>query len=227
MLKVTNLKVVDEDKVLLSDVSFELEPGKTYYLNGANGSGKSTLVNIIAGVSSAEVASGSIQYQGEDLLEMDISTRSLKGIFLANQSPVEVPGVSLMQYLRLIYNVRRSEDEKLPVFKFRSLIKEKVQEIGYPEELLDRNLNEGMSGGEKKKTEILQMLLLEPKLVLLDEVDSGLDKESIKNVFAGISKYKNSISDVTVVVISHYDQVQKYLPVDKEFRVKSGKLENL
>lgn len=159
-----------------------------------------------------------------DITEAEPNERSLAGVFLATQYPVEIPGVNLMQYLRLIYNARRPEGEKLPVFKFRQLIKEKAAIINYPEHLLSRNLNEGFSGGEKKKTEILQMLVVEPRYVLLDEIDSGLDKESVKEVFGGLQHIHELYPNMSFVIITHYDRAQEYLQPDFVHTMKDGEL---
>lgn len=159
-----------------------------------------------------------------NLTEAEPNERSLAGIFLASQYPVEIPGVNLMQYLRLIYNVRQSENKKLPVFKFRKLLKQKAEIINYPEHLLLRNLNEGFSGGEKKKTEILQMLITQPRYVLLDEIDSGLDKDSVKEVFGGLKHLHELYPSMSFVIITHYDRAQEYLPPDFVHTMKSGQL---
>jgi Fe-S cluster assembly ATP-binding protein len=159
-----------------------------------------------------------------DLTGAEPNERSLAGIFLANQYPIEIPGVSLMQYLRLIYNVRKKDKEKLPFFKFKQLVKERAKIINYPLHLLKRNLNEGFSGGEKKKTEILQMILLEPRYILLDEIDSGLDKESVEDVYKGILDFSTEHPDSAFVIITHYDKVEKYLKPTHIHEMVDGKL---
>ncbi len=159
-----------------------------------------------------------------DITELEPNERSLLGLFLANQYPMEIPGVSLMSYLRLIYNSRRPKEEQLPVFKFRKLIEERAEIINYPKHLLKRNLNEGFSGGEKKKTEILQMLVLEPKYVMLDEIDSGLDRNSVKEVFSGLAKFKEAYPYTSFIIITHYDKVQEYLKPDFVHEMVDGQL---
>ncbi|MEP7103693.1 MAG: ATP-binding cassette domain-containing protein [Candidatus Dojkabacteria bacterium] len=155
---------------------------------------------------------------------MEPNERSLAGVFLANQYPMEIPGVSLSSYLRLIYNSRRPKEEQLNVYKFKQFLKERAEIIKYPEALLLRNLNEGFSGGEKKKTEILQMLILEPRYVMLDEIDSGLDKHSVKEVFEGLVNFKKEFSNTCFIIITHYDKVQEYLTPDFVHEMEKGKL---
>lgn len=157
-----------------------------------------------------------------DLSEAEPDQKSLAGIYLASQYPIEIPGVNLTNFLRLIYNVRQAKD--LPVFKFKKLLEEKARVINYPEHLLKRNLNEGFSGGEKKKTEILQMLVLEPRYVLLDEIDSGLDKHSVKEVFGGLASIKEVFPHTAFVIITHYDKAQEYLQPNYVHEMVEGKL---
>lgn len=257
MLVIKNLKVklAEEKKIILDDVSLTIKPSEVHILQGRNGSGKSTLVNAIMGNPSFEVISGSIKIINEkypkniidsltpsddeeviystskgeaydiDLTHAEANERSLAGLYLASQYPVEIPGVNLMQYLRLIYNIRQPKSKKLPVFKFKKLLVEKCEIINYPQKLLSRNLNEGFSGGEKKKTEILQMLLLEPRYVLLDEIDSGLDKESVKEVFGGLSQIRKAFAHMSFVIITHYDRAFEYLPSDFIHEMKEGRIE--
>ncbi len=251
MLKIQNLKVklVDGDKEILHGVSLDVKPGEIIILNGKNGSGKSTLVNTIMGNPNFEITEGNIELVNEapndfilgmidpdevkengnyiEVCSVEPNERSLLGIYLANQYPVEIPGVSLTSFLRLIYNSRRPKDQQLNVFKFKNLLKEKAKIINYPEHLLARNLNEGFSGGEKKKTEILQMLILEPKYVMLDEIDSGLDKQSVKEVFEGIAKFKESIPETTLIIISHYDKVLDYLKPDRTIEMEDGLIKEI
>ncbi len=227
-IKSLSVKLSDTKKEVLNNIDLTFQKGKTYYIRGRNGSGKSSLLNIIAGLPDLEVTSGEINLRNNgvniDLLDKSLTERSLLGIFLAFQTPLEIPGVDLFGYLRLIYNVRQKKEEQLPVFKFRELLMQKAKLIDFPEKLLRRNLNEGFSGGEKKKTEILQMLLIKPKIVLLDEVDSGLDKQSIKEVFSALNVYKKQNPNTIFIVVSHYDDVIKYLPADSEIEIVSGKV---
>lgn len=244
MLSLQNLKIalVENEKEIINNLSVDILEGKTYLLNGNNGSGKSTLVNSLMGNPQFIVKSGKISLPtsnyndeilsnidpeyltNEEILlnELDTDLRSKLGLFLANQYPVEVPGVSLTSFLRLIYNSHRSQNEQMPVFKFKKLLEEKSALINYPKHLLSRNLNEGFSGGEKKKTEILQMLLLAPKYVFLDEIDSGLDRNSVKEVFEGIATFKKENPKTTLVIITHYDKVQEFLKPDYVLKMGGG-----
>jgi Fe-S cluster assembly ATP-binding protein len=252
------ISLSENNQTILSDINLEFHPGKIYYIEGANGSGKSSLASSVMGNPNYEIESGKItvslnpskfiseklevQVESRELRaeskktqsicivlnELDSNERNLLGIFLAEQHPVEIPGVSLMQFLRLIYNIRRPKEEQMPVFKFRKLVQEKAQIINYPEKLLERNLNEGFSGGEKKKTEILQMLILEPYYVFLDEIDSGLDKQSRVDVFTGLRNFFNQRADnhnpVTYIIISHYDSAKEFLPADEIVRLEAGSI---
>jgi len=248
MLEISNLNIkLATGKEIVNNFSLNINPGEIHLLNGKNGSGKSTLVNTLMGNPQFEISEGSIFLRNHkiddfiaskidpefkttisdntydfDIRSLEATERSLTGIFLANQYPVEIPGVSLSSFLRLIYNSRRSKENQLPVFKFKKLLEEKAKLINYPEHLLKRNLNEGFSGGEKKKTEILQMLILEPQYIFLDEIDSGLDRSSVQEVFTGIAKYKELHSESALIIITHYDRVKEFLPIDYEHQMDSG-----
>ncbi|MFS8130579.1 MAG: ABC transporter ATP-binding protein [Candidatus Dojkabacteria bacterium] len=247
MLKVENIfiNLTDGGQEIVKGVSLEFKPSEVHLLNGKNGSGKSTLVNTIMGNPTYAISAGSIKIVEEeysdfvkskidkelidskgviDMTTMEPNERSLAGIFLANQYPTEIPGVSLSSYLRLIFNSRRGKEEQLNVYKFKQFLKERAEIIKYPTALLARNLNEGFSGGEKKKTEILQMLILEPKYIMLDEIDSGLDKQSVKEVFEGLVNFKKIFPKTCFIIISHYDKVQEYLIPDYVHEMSSGKL---
>lgn len=246
MLKIQNLKVslAENDKEIIHGLNLTIKSGEVHLLNGNNGSGKSTLVNTLMGnpmfkIDSGEVTVSSGDYSdyikskidpefinsGEiNLVELEPDKRSLLGLFLANQYPVEIPGVALTNYLRLIYNSKLPKEEQMSVFKFKKYLEEKAESINYPKHLLSRNLNEGFSGGEKKKTEILQMLILEPKYVLLDEVDSGLDRNSVKEVFSGLAEFIKVKPDTALVIITHYDKVQEYIKPDFIHEMSNGNL---
>lgn len=247
MLRIEDIHInlTEGNQEIVKGVTLEFKPGEVHLLNGKNGSGKSTLVNTIMGNPVYTITSGSIKIINEqysdfiiskldeelvdenkniDLTSMEPNERALTGIFLANQYPIEIPGVSLSSYLRLIYNSRREKSEQLNVYKFKNFLKSRAEIIQYPEALLQRNLNEGFSGGEKKKTEILQMLVLEPKYIMLDEIDSGLDKQSVKEVFEGLVKFKELFPKTCFIIITHYDKAQEYLKPDYVWEMAQGKL---
>jgi Fe-S cluster assembly ATP-binding protein len=253
MLSIKNLKVslADSKKEILKGVSLQVREGEIHLLNGKNGSGKSTLVNTIMGNPQFQISSGSIEILEETydarlldkidpefveksknglvnikISELEATERSLAGVFLANQYPIEIPGVSLSQYLRLIYNSRLPKESQLSVFKFKKILEEKAEIINYPKHLLKRNLNEGFSGGEKKKTEILQMIVLEPRYVMLDEIDSGLDRSSVQEVFGGIAEYKKIFPHTSFIIITHYDRAQEFLTPDYVHQMEDGNILN-
>jgi len=199
----------------------QIEKGKIYAIMGSNGSGKSTLAQVIMGNPEYKVTEGAIKFEGKDILKMSVDQRAKNGIFLAFQYPLEIPGVSMSNFLRLAYN---STHEKMNVYNFRQLLREKMKLLKIHESFIDRNLNEGFSGGEKKKIEVLQMAILNPKLVILDETDSGLDVDALKTVFMGIQKIKQGSPDMTVIVISHYNKVFKYMKPDKVIILSKGKV---
>lgn len=215
MLKVENLTCNIADKVILKDFELEIEEGQINVLMGPNGSGKSTLAKALMGHPECEISEGTITFQGEDITNLDVTQRARLGIFLAFQHPLEIPGVNFRSYLRLAYNSLRDKKDHLPVFKFKNFLQEKARLLNIPERLLDRNLNEGLSGGEKKKMEILQMAILNPKLAILDETDSGLDVDALAVVFDSIAKLKSQNPTLSVLIITHYHKVFNYLKPDK------------
>lgn len=241
VIKDLKAKLADQDKQILNGINLTINPGETHILQGANGSGKSSLASVIAGSPHFEITSGSIRLTEEDYPEhiqeelsgsfdldglvindLAANLRSLAGIFLAHQYPLEIPGVDLINFLRMSFN--QHQEKHMPVFKFRKYLKEKAALINYPEALLERNLNEGFSGGEKKKTEILQLAVLNPKYVILDETDSGLDKQAIHDVFTGIKEIQNQNNQMAVLVITHYDRVLEYLKPDVVHTLEKGKI---
>jgi Fe-S cluster assembly ATP-binding protein len=222
ILELEGLKTSINGEVILDDINLEFISGKTYYLMGKNGAGKSTIGKAIMGHPDIDVDSGEIIYKGKDITEDDPDERSHKGIYLANQYPIEVPGVNLFNFLRLSYNSRFEKENQLSVFKFKKYIRPKLEMLNIEEKFLDRNLNEGFSGGEKKKCEILQMAVLDPEFVILDETDSGLDVDSLKEVFQGIKKIKDENDSLTLLVITHYSRIAEYLEPDKVMIVDKG-----
>lgn len=221
ILSVTGLRVRLENKEILCGVDLEIARGSTHVLMGPNGSGKTTLAQIIMGNPKYEVIGGKLLYEGGNLLPLRPEERSMRGIFMSFQNPYEIPGVNVGSYLRAIYNKRFSE--AIPPVRFRKIIKKKTDLIKLGDEMLDRYLNEGFSGGEKKKLEMLQMLVLEPKLAILDELDSGLDVDAIKLV-AKVAEYLKKEKGTTLLIITHYTRVLKYFDVDKVYLLQDGRI---
>ena len=226
MIQIKNIKVEASEKEILKGVSLDFELGKNYCLLGKNGSGKSTLSSVLMGHPKYEVTSGNITIDGEDLLEMEPDERSWAGIFLSFQNIPEIKGVKLSEYLRTIFNISASQDSEdfqdLSPFMFKRFIKKHLEELHIDEKFLDRDLNVWFSGGEKRKIEILQMKLIGPKYIILDEIDSGLDLDAFKTVatmLQSLSSENNSI-----IIITHYFTILEYIDVDKVFVMKEGEV---
>ncbi len=214
MLSINNLKVRVEEKEILRGLSLEVKPGEVHAIMGPNGSGKSTLANVLAGRDAFEVTEGSIEYLGEDLLELEVDERALKGLFMAFQYPIEIPGVSTSNFLKSIVNAHRKarNEEELNAVEMLKKLREAIRMIGIREDLLRRSLNEGFSGGEKKRHEMLQMLLLEPVLAILDETDSGLDIDALKVVADAVNNLRSP--DRSFVIVTHYQRLLDYIEPD-------------
>jgi len=214
MLEIINLHAGVEGKQILKGVNLRISPGEVHAVMGPNGSGKSTLAQILAGRSGYQVTEGQVLYEGKDLLELDPEERAREGIFLAFQYPVEIPGVNSTYFLRTAFNeVRKHKGlPELDAFEFLSLVKEKMKLLELNEDLLKRPVNEGFSGGEKKRNEIFQMAVLEPKLAILDETDSGLDIDALRIVASGVNKLKRP--DNSQLVITHYQRLLNYIVPD-------------
>ena len=214
MLKISNLTVEIEDKPILKGINLEIKPGEIHAIMGPNGSGKSTLANVLAGRDEYEVTGGSIEFLGEDVLEMDVEERAQAGLFLAFQYPVEIPGVTNATFLKAAINsVREAQGkEELAPIDMLKLIRAKAKQLQMDEKFLKRALNEGFSGGEKKRNEMLQMALLEPKLCVMDETDSGLDIDALKVV----SDTVNAMRDPqrSFVIVTHYQRLLNHITPD-------------
>lgn len=225
MLKITNLHASVEDKEILKGISLEIKPGEVHAIMGPNGSGKSTLASVLAGRDHFEVTSGSIEYLGRDLTAMEPEERALEGIFLAFQYPVEIPGVSNNYFLKAALNAKRKHQglEELDAMDFLDYIKEKSQIVQMNPEFLNRSINEGFSGGEKKRNEILQMAVLEPRLAILDETDSGLDIDSLKIVADGVNQLRSP--DRSMILVTHYQRLLDYIVPDFVHVLSNGKIQ--
>jgi Fe-S cluster assembly ATP-binding protein len=211
ILSIKNLTASINDQPILKGVNLEIRAGEIHAIMGRNGSGKSTLSKIIAGHPEYEVTGGEIWYKGENLLEKEPEIRALDGIFLAFQYPLEIPGVSNLDFLRVAYNAKLKHQglEELDVFDFQDLIEEKLEVVQMNSSFLERSLNTGFSGGEKKRNEILQMALLEPSLGILDEIDSGLDIDALRIVAGGVNHLANS--ENAFLLITHYQRLLDYI----------------
>ena len=228
MLKISNLKAKREDKLILNGINLNIEKGEKHVIMGPNGSGKSTLAAALMGHPDIEVVKGSkVTLDDKDLLKMDVSERAKSGLFLAFQYPVEIPGVPLIEFLRLAYNQKNKFQNKdfveVSPYKFKKVIEEKMANLKMDTSFLTRNLNEGFSGGEKKKAEILQMAVLEPKYAVLDETDSGLDVTALKIVAEGASKIADQ-SKTGMLIITHYSRILRYIKPDHVHVLVNGRI---
>ncbi len=224
MLKISDLKVTVDGKAILNGLSLDVGPGEVHAIMGPNGSGKSTLANVIAGRDGYEVTSGSVSFMGNDLLSMAPEDRAREGVFLAFQYPVEIPGVANIALLKEGLNAARRYrgEPELDALDFLKLVREKLKLVEMKEEFLYRSVNEGFSGGEKKRNEIFQMAVLEPSLAVLDETDSGLDIDALKTVAGGVNALRSE--DRSIILVTHYQRLLDYIVPDKVHVLAQGKI---
>ena len=224
MLKIKNLKAGIEGTKILKGINLEINAGEIHAIMGPNGSGKSTLSAVIAGDENYEVDSGTIQLEGEDLLDLDPDERAHKGVFLSFQYPVEIPGISVSNFMKAAINEKRKNlgMEPISAKELLNKMREKMDLLNMKKDYLSRNMNEGFSGGEKKRNEIFQMAMLEPKLSILDETDSGLDIDALKIVANGVNKLKNK--ENATIIITHYQRLLNYIVPDYVHVLHDGKI---
>lgn len=224
MLKINNLHASIEGQKILNGINLEVKSGEVHAIMGPNGSGKSTLASVLAGREEYEVTEGEVTFAGKDLLELDPDQRAHEGIFLAFQYPVEIPGVSSTNFLKTALNqVREARgQEPLDAVSFLTMMKEKMKLVEMEQALLSRSLNEGFSGGEKKRNEIFQMAMLDPKLAILDETDSGLDIDALRVVANGVNKLRTK--DNSTIVVTHYQRLLDYIIPDYVHVLYKGRI---
>jgi len=224
MLEIKNLQVKAEDKQILRGINLTVNAGEVHAIMGPNGSGKSTLARALAGHPEYEVTDGTVLFEGKDLLEMDPDERARGGIFMAFQYPVEIAGVNNAYFLKAAVNAKRKHlgQEELDAVEFMQLIREKAQALDIDQSMLSRSVNEGFSGGEKKRNEIFQMALLEPTLAILDETDSGLDIDALKTVAKGVNAMRSP--ERAVIVVTHYQRLLDYIVPDYVHVLSGGRI---
>jgi Fe-S cluster assembly ATP-binding protein len=229
MLQVKNLHAEIQGHAILKGINLSVKSGEVHAIMGPNGSGKSTLANVLAGQEDYQVTAGEIIFRGSNLLELSVSERACAGVFVAFQYPIEVPGVSNVQFLKMALNSQRKyrQLDELDAIDFLHLVKTKVQEVGMEEQLLYRSVNEGFSGGEKKRNEILQMLILEPRLAILDETDSGLDIDALKIVAQGVNAFRQNDGqeqERAIILVTHYQRLLNYINPDFVHILSDGRI---
>ncbi len=224
MLSIKNLHVVVDGKEIIRGLNLEVKAGEVHAIMGPNGSGKSTLAYVLAGREGYEVTGGEVTYEGKNLLELSADERACEGVFLAFQYPVEIPGVNNTYFLKAALNAIRTHrgESKLDAMDFLSLVKDKLKVLHMDESLLQRAINVGFSGGEKKRNEIFQMAIMEPKLAILDETDSGLDIDALKDVAEGVNSLRNK--DRAMIVVTHYQRLLNYIVPDQVHVLDGGKI---
>jgi Fe-S cluster assembly ATP-binding protein len=224
MLSIKNLHASVADKEILRGLDLEVSAGEVHAIMGPNGSGKSTLGNVLAGRDDFEVTEGEVSFKGKDLLDMDIETRAREGIFLAFQYPVEIPGVSNMEFLKASVDAMRAARGQTPVdaMAFLKMAREKCRAVNLDDRFLKRGVNEGFSGGEKKRNELMQMMLLEPSLCIMDETDSGLDIDALQVVAEGVNAMRSP--DRAIILVTHYQRLLDYIQPDVVHVLSGGRI---
>lgn len=222
MLKIEDLSVKVEDRDILNNFNIEINDGEVHAIMGPNGTGKSTLSKVIMGSPEYKILSGKIIFNGEDISSLEVDERSRKGIFLSMQSPISVEGVTNSEFLRTALNAR--SDEPIGLFDFIKTMEKNIKDLDIKTDIVHKSVNEGSSGGERKKNEVLQIKVLKPSFIILDEVDSGLDIDSLRVVCENINKYKNENPNTSILIITHYPRILEYIKPDYVHMMVGGKI---
>jgi Fe-S cluster assembly ATP-binding protein len=224
LLSITNLHARKDEKAILKGINLTVNPGEVHAIMGPNGSGKSTLSKVLCGYPGFEVTDGGVQFDGQDLLALEPDARALAGIFMAFQYPVEIPGVQNSSFLRMAYNAKQVAQgkEELDPMEFQDFLAQKLDVVEMNPKFMDRSVNEGFSGGEKKRNEILQMAVLDPKIAILDEIDSGLDIDALRIVASGVNQLRNK--DNAVILVTHYQRLLDYIEPDFVHVMANGQI---
>ncbi len=224
MLTIKNLSVSVEGKEILKDLSLDIKPGHVHAIMGPNGAGKSTLSSVLAGNPGYEITSGSVEFDGQDLLEMKVEERANTGLFIGFQNPIEIPGVTLVNFLKAAVDAQAKAREQKPPssVEFLQMLKSKVEFLGLPNDFYRKTVNANLSGGQKKLSELLQLSVLEPKLAILDEIDSGLDIDAVKLVANNLNKLHSN--DRSFILITHYQRILNFLTPDYVHVLKEGRI---
>ena len=226
ILTITDLhaKVADEDLEILNGVDLELRPGETHAIMGPNGSGKSTLAKVLAGHPGYEVTAGEVVFEGQSLLDLEPNERALAGLFMAFQYPTEIPGVSIANFLRTALQARLEDGEEVDLFDFQDELMDRMKLLDMEPSFAERPVNDGFSGGEKKRNEILQMAVLRPSLALMDETDSGLDIDALKIVASGVNTLREENPKMAILLITHYQRLLNYITPDMVHVMVAGRI---
>ena len=222
MLKIDNLCVKVDDRDILNDFNILINDGEVHAIMGPNGTGKSTVSKVIMGSPDYEILSGSIFFNSEDITNLEVDERSRKGIFLSMQNPISIEGVTNSEFLRTAINAR--SDEAIRLFEFIKMIESNIKDLDIKNDIIHKSINDGSSGGERKKNEVLQMKVLKPSFVILDEVDSGLDVDSLRIVSENINKYKLENPNTSILIITHYPRILEYIEPDYVHMMVGGKI---
>lgn len=225
MIQFKNISVSVDQKPILTDISFDLKPGEIIALMGPNGSGKSTIALTLAGHPKYQITSGQIFLDNQDITFLSPDKKALLGVFLANQSPVSIPGLNVKTFLWQIYK-KNHPDQKISLSEFRTWVQSESDFLDIKKELLDRSLNDGFSGGERKKMEVLQMLVSQPKYLILDEIDSGLDIDALKKIALRIKKLADQ-NNLGIIIITHYNRILKYLTPNRVLVLEKGQIKTI